>query len=70
MNPDVVTILLNQQNQMLDSIVELRKDVSSIKATLAEQRGARRVGIYLVTTFGGIVGALLTAFAKHFGTIR
>lgn len=70
MAPDVISILLEQQRQTLAQIDEIRSDVNEIKLSLAEKRGERRMGMYLITTLGGVVGAIITTLFRYVGMHR
>lgn len=62
MPPDVIDLLVQE-------VRELRKEVAGMRSELAEQRGARRGALFVVSTFGAALGTGLTLATKFFGLV-
>jgi hypothetical protein len=65
MPPDVVSLMLNRQDEIVASIDGLRGEIQEIKETLAEQKGARRIALYFLTTVSAFIGAAVNALLSH-----
>ena len=65
MPPDVVSMILSRQDEIYKSVQDLRGEIQDIKETLAEQKGARRIALYLLTTVSAFIGAGINAFVSH-----
>lgn len=50
--------------QLLADSAEMRADINVIKAILSERRGGRQVGLWVITTFSGVLGAIIALMGR------